>query len=50
MRFYIPNYDIYQSDSQDGTKGGTAVAGTIGIPHSSVNNSYTGLLHAYWRE
>jgi hypothetical protein len=26
MGFYIPNYDIYRTDSEDGHKGGTAVA------------------------
>jgi exonuclease III len=26
MRFYIPNYDIYRTDHQDGQKGGTAFA------------------------
>jgi hypothetical protein len=33
MRFYIPNYDIYWTDREDGHKGGTAVAVEKGIPH-----------------
>jgi hypothetical protein len=37
MRFYIPNYDIYQTDSEDGHKGGTAIPVKKAIPHTCVN-------------
>jgi hypothetical protein len=37
MRFYIPNYDIYQTDREDEHKGGTAVAVKKGIPHTSID-------------
>jgi hypothetical protein len=26
MKFYIPNYDFYRADHQDGHRGGTAVS------------------------
>jgi hypothetical protein len=32
-RFYIPNYDIYPTDHQDGHNWGTAVAVRKDIPH-----------------
>jgi hypothetical protein len=37
MRVYIPNYDIYWTDREDGHKGRTAVAVKKGIPHTYVN-------------
>jgi hypothetical protein len=37
MRFYIPNYDIYQTDREDRHKCGTAVAVKQGFPHACVN-------------
>jgi hypothetical protein len=37
MRFYIPNYDIYWMDHEDGYKGRTAVAVKNGIPHTCVD-------------
>jgi hypothetical protein len=37
MRFYIPNCDIYRTDSEDGHKGGTAVAVKKGIPWTCVD-------------
>jgi hypothetical protein len=33
IRFYIPNYDIYQTDREDGHKSGTAAVVKKGIPH-----------------
>jgi hypothetical protein len=37
MRLYIPNYDIYLTDHQDGHKGGTAVAVKNSIPHTCAD-------------
>jgi hypothetical protein len=38
MRFYIPNYDFYWTDREDGHKGGNAVAvKKKGIPHTCVD-------------
>jgi hypothetical protein len=37
IRFYIPNYDIYRTDREDGHKAGTANAVKKGIPHTCVN-------------
>jgi hypothetical protein len=37
MKFYIPNYDIYRTDCEDGHKGRTAVAVKMGFPHTHVD-------------
>jgi hypothetical protein len=37
MRFYIPNYDIYQTDREDRHKGRTAIAVKKGIPHTCAD-------------
>jgi hypothetical protein len=37
MRFYIPNYDIYQTESEDRHKCGTSVAVKQSFPHTCVN-------------
>jgi exonuclease III len=36
-RFYIPNYQVYRTDSFPGIKGGTAVAVKKGIPHNHAD-------------
>jgi hypothetical protein len=36
MRFYIPNYDFYWTDREDGHKGGTAIAVKKDIPHTCI--------------
>jgi hypothetical protein len=36
MWFYIPNYGIYQTDPEDGHKGGTPVAVKKGIPYTCM--------------
>jgi hypothetical protein len=37
IRLYVPNYDIYLTEHQDGHKGGTAVAVKNGIPHTCAD-------------
>jgi hypothetical protein len=37
MRFCIPNYDPYQTGSEDRHRGGTLVAVKKGIPHTCVD-------------
>jgi exonuclease III len=37
MRFYIPKYDSYRTDQEDGHKAGTALAVKKGIPRTWVD-------------
>jgi hypothetical protein len=37
MRFYIPYYDFYGTDHEDGHKGGIAFAVKKGIPHTCAD-------------
>jgi hypothetical protein len=37
MIFYIPHYDFYKTDCEDGRRGGTVTAVKKGIPHTCVN-------------
>jgi hypothetical protein len=36
MRFYIPQYDIYQTDHEDWHKGGAPITVKKGIPHTCI--------------
>jgi hypothetical protein len=41
MRFCIPNYDICQTDRQDGHKAEIAIAVKKGIPHTCVDPTFS---------
>jgi hypothetical protein len=56
MRFCIPNYDICETDRQDGHRAEIAIAVKKGIPHTCVDLPLllsveaTGGLHNDWKQ